>query len=119
MADQDRHPNAPPTESPLDAYNRLPALRRGGTPSAMLIVSVFLILGAGFFGDAGAVFALIGTVLVAIVAITLFTGQIYYPPKPDEKELRRWSMANRVLAVVFVAGGIIQVVWLLVALIAG
>jgi hypothetical protein len=104
-------------ENPFDVYGRLPALRRGSTASGLLVVALVLILGAGFFGPVGgSLAALVGSVLVLAVSITLFTGKIFYPPKTGEPALRPWSKANHVVAVLMVVGGILEAVWMLIAL---
>ena len=72
--------------------------------------------GAGRWPVGGSLAALVGAVLVLVVAITLFTGSIFYPLKTGEKALRPWSKANHVVAALMVVGGIVEAVWMLIAL---
>ena len=78
--------------------------------STLLVVAVIAWLGGGFlagaFGigaDGGFFLGLgVGWAVVLVVAVAAATGPIYFPPKAGEKALRRWGVANQIVAWIMV-----------------
>lgn len=93
-------------ESPGEAYAKLPWYRRGSTASAILVVALLMLLIGPFVP--GVPFVGVDVVVLALailVSACVLSGPVYYPPKPDDKLLREWGVANKVVAVLFVFTG--------------
>ena len=98
-------------ETPEATYTRLAWYRRGGFMSALLTVAVVFWLVGGVLGrplglgaDVGLFLGVgLGWTVVPVVAISAATGPIHFPPKPGEQTLRRWGVANQVVAWIVLA----------------
>ncbi len=98
-------------ETPQEAYAKLSWARRGSVASALLVTALLIWL-VGWFLP-GLTFIATNVVFVAmtgVVSVCLLSGPVYYPPKPDDKALREWSVANKIFAVVFVFGGLLSLI---------
>ncbi len=81
--------SAPTPPSIEDRYNSLPWYRRSGPASALVLLGLV---------------PLVGSITLLIVCIVLVSGGIYYRKARENGELKKWSVANTVVAWLLLIG---------------
>ena len=97
-------------EVPKTIYDRQPFLRRGDRASLLLVAALLLFLTGGFWGDLAILAFAVSGIIVLTISITLLTGPVYYPPKPEDKTPRVWGIANQIVAVILIGLTVLRMV---------
>ncbi len=121
------NPYAPPftqaspssTATAKELYAKVPAIRRSGTCSALLVLGLLvafagpIALASTLASMGRVVLTLVGVVLGApllAVCIVVLTGDVYYDQLQADGTLKKWSVGNKVVAALMLGGWVYSIV---------